>query len=199
MKKRRRKTRRVLMAEAIRRDCDPVLFGLGFRNPRRMDLDRWYATRRNIYIRWRGTSYDQIDIQWDKYNRPKFFLHFWTSRVERPPQDGHAAWRVVTHGTISSWRSPLPYLGGGWFGPWRSVEGVAALVTRRIMQLNAYLLHGETGPWILAGAPRSVSPDDGDDRLYPRMKIWGDPWLDPESDYLSGAARAGGADDLDLG
>jgi hypothetical protein len=183
MKKRRHKTRRVLMAEAIRRDCDPVLFALGFRNPRRMDLDRWHTSRRNTYIRWRGTAYDQVEIHWNKYNRPKFFLNFWTSRVERPPRDGHAAWRMVTHGTLSAWRSPCPYLGTGWFGPWRSVDDVPNLVNRRVLQLEAYLLRGETGWWINVGAPRPTSPDDGDLRVWPRMKIWGDPWLDPESDY----------------
>lgn len=187
MKAPRKKTRRVRMAETIRRDCDPVIFALGFRNPKKNDLDRWGGTtRRNVYIRWRGTTYDEIKIQWDKHNRPKFFLTFRTSRVERHPQDGHAAWRLVTYGSMASWRSPSHYLGGGWFGPWRSPDSVAALVNRRLMKLNAFLLHGETGWYLSVGKPRPVSPDDGDDRVPPRMKIWGDPWRDPESDYEPG-------------
>jgi hypothetical protein len=172
------------MAEAIRRDCDPVLFNLGFRNPRKSDPDRWTATRRNVYIRWRGTTYDQIDLQWDKYNRPKFFLKFRTSRVELPPQGDRAAWRLVTNGIMRPTRTPSAYLlGGGWFGPWRSPESVAALVNRRVLQLNAFLLNGETGWYLSMRPPRPMSPDQGDDRIPPRMKIWGDPWLDPESDY----------------
>jgi hypothetical protein len=186
VKEPRRKTRRVLMAETIRRDCDPVLFSLGFRNPRGMDSARWHTSRRNTYIRWGGTTYDQVHLQWDKYNRPKFFLLFWTSTVDRPPRDGQAAWRSVIYGTMMPWRMPLPYFLGGWFGPWRSVDGVAALVNRRVQQLNAYLLRGEVGWWIHVGSPRLKSADDGDTGVRHEANIWGDPWLDPESDYLPG-------------
>jgi hypothetical protein len=175
VKKARRKTRRVLMAEAIRRDCDPVSFNLGFRNPRKSDPDRWMATRRNVYIRWRGTTFDQIDLQWDKYNRPKFFLNFRTCRVELPPQGYHAARRLVTYGIVRSAWTPSAYLpGGGWFGPGNSPESVAALVNHRVLQLNAFLLNGKTGWYLEVGPPRPMSPD----------QIWGDPWLDPETDYL---------------
>jgi hypothetical protein len=172
------------MAEAIRRECGPVLFGMGFRNPRRNDLDRWHGTsRRDTYLRWRGTNYDQIHLQWDKYNRPKFFLRFMTSSVECPPTDSVAALRAVRFGNLRPWRGPILILLGGWFGPWMSPDGVTKLVNRRIPEVNAYMLQGDVGPHVTVTPPILRGPDDGEDRVPPRMKIWGDPWLDPESDY----------------
>jgi hypothetical protein len=183
--KKRRKSRRVLMAEALRRGCDPVLFALGFRNPKKTtSMDRWAAnTRRNVYLRWRGTDYDEIEIFWSKYSRPRFRIDFLTSRVEQPPRDGRHAVRWVTHGGVRSWKSPSPYLGGGTFGPWMSPGGVAALVVRRMLRLDAFLRRGETDWCIWTGPPRRRSLDDPDDRATLEMKIEGDPWLDPESDY----------------
>jgi hypothetical protein len=172
------------MAEAIRRDCDPVFFGLGFRNPGRSDPDRWGGTtRRNLYVRWRGTDYDEIELQWDKYSRPKFFLNFMTSRIERPPRDAGAALRAVRFGDVRPWRGPILLLLGGWFGPWLSPDGVARLVNRRVPQVNDYMLRGHVGSYMTVTPPILRGPDDGDERVPPRMKIWGDPWLDPESDY----------------
>jgi hypothetical protein len=181
VKKPRKKSRRVRMAEAVRQDCDPVIFALGFRNPRKSDSDRWgETTRRNVYIRWRGTTYDEILLQWDKYNRPKFFLRYRTSQVEHPPQDGHAAVRLVTRGTMIVWRLPRTYVGSAWFGPWRSPGSVAAFVNRRVLRLNAFLLHGETEWYLNPGKPRR-EPRDGDE--WVERRSWGDAWLDPESDY----------------
>jgi hypothetical protein len=172
------------MAEALRRDCDPMLLGLGFRNPHRMDNDRWHTTRRNTFLRWRGTDYDEVAFQWDKYGRPKFFLNFWTSRVEQPPANGKAALRAFRGGIMRSWQGPLRVLHGGWFGPWMAIETVTALVNWRILQLNDFLVNGVIGPQVSVGPPRLRGPDDGEDRVPPVMKIWGDPWLDPESDYV---------------
>jgi hypothetical protein len=172
------------MAEAIRRDCDPVLFALGFRNPRKGDMYRWETTRRNVYIRWRGVNFDQVWLQWDKYNRPKFFLYFESSRVDRPPHGAEPAIRSVCRGIFQSWRSPSPYVGGGWFGPWRSPDGVAALVNRRVQALDPFLLHGEVAWPINPGKWRQIPFNELADRLCPQRRIWGDPWRDPESDYL---------------
>jgi hypothetical protein len=168
------------MAEAIRRECGPVLFGMGFRNPRRNDPGRWHTARRDTYLRWRGTNYDQIHLQWDKYNRPKFFLKFMTSSVEHPPSDGLAALRAVRFGNLRSWRGPIL---GGWFGPWRTLDGVVRLVNRRISEADHYMLTGVVGPHMTITPPILRGPDDGEARVPPEMKIWGDPWLDAESDY----------------
>jgi len=179
MKNRRRKSRRVRLAEAIRRDCDPVLFGQGFRNPNKTDLDRWGTTRRNAYFRWRGTDYDQIVLYWDKYNRSKVRVEFEISRVEHPPEGDRHCVRWVSGGYLLTSR----YLGGCWFGPWRSPMGAAAFLKRRLQQLDVFLVRGEPHWLVTSGAPRRFCLDDHGDGLYRRMKIWGDPWLDPESDY----------------
>lgn len=183
---RRPKTKRGLMAEAIRRDCDPVIFSLGFRNPRRGDAYRWGGTtRRNIYLRWRGTTYDEIEIQWDHLSRPWCRLNFQTSQVLQPPRGELHAVRSITRGNLRSRR-----LWGGWIGPWRSPTGVAALVNRRVLQLEAYLLRGESGWWISVCPPIRASLDEADDGLRNEWLVealreewvFGDPWLDPESD-----------------
>jgi hypothetical protein len=166
------------MAETVRRECAPVLLGLGFRNPRQVDRARWGDGRLNTFIRWRGTTYEEISFQWDMHNRPKFFLNFETSEVERLPQGDEAASRLVRFGILSSWRSPSAYIGGGWFGPWRSPEGVAALAIRRILKLEDFLLRGEMDWCINVGPARPVSP-----RAPAVFNVWGDPWRDPESDY----------------
>ena len=183
--KKRRKSRRVLLAEAIRRECDPVLLAQGFRNPRKTtSMDRWAgSTRRNIYLRWRGTDYDEIEIYWYKYNRPRFRISFSTSRIERPPSGDRHAVRWVTYGGVRSWKSPFRYWGGESFCPWRSPEGVATLVAQRMVRLDAFLRRGETSWCIWTGSPMRRSLDDPDDRAPLEMKIQGDPWLDPESDY----------------
>jgi hypothetical protein len=188
MKTPQRKTRRVLMAETIRRDCDPVLFGLGFRNPRDMTLDRWETTRRNTYVRWRGTDYDELKLIWARYGRAKFQFRFETSQVETPPRGDTPATRLVRHGWVRSFTGPVRMIGGQWFGPWMTAVAAAALMNRRILELNGFLLSGKVGPHLYVGAPRRISPDD--ERLLPRTKIWGDPWRDPESDYAPGGSRS---------
>jgi hypothetical protein len=171
------------MGEAIRRDCDPVILALGFRNPKKNHWDRWSATRRNVYIRWRGTSYDEIVLRWDKYNRPKFFLHYKTSVVEHPPREGQEAQRLVMGGRMACWRLSRARIGSDWFGPWRSPDSVAALVNRRVHDLDAFFLSGVKHPYLDPGNPHR-EPFDWD-KWFER-RTWGDPWLDAESDYKTG-------------
>lgn len=191
MKRTKRKSRRVRLAEAIRRDCDPVLFAMGYRNPAKTDLDRWRTTRRNSYFRWRGTDYDEIIMYWDKYNRPKVRIEVKISRVETPPQGDRFCVRWISYATIKTWRGINKWVNGCWFGPWRSPEKAAAFVNRRLLQLEAYLLRGEAHWAINFGPARRVTFNDELDRLYPRQKVWGDPWLDPESVYLKSPAAQG--------
>jgi hypothetical protein len=160
-----------------------MLLGLGFRNPRASDSDRWFTTRWNTFLRWRGTDYDEIAFQWDKANRPRFYLVFETSHVEQPPNGDEPALRAVRRGSMRSWQGPIRALHGGWFGPWMALDTVTALVNWRILQLNDFLVNGVIGPQV------SVSPpwfrrSDGENRGLERFNIYGDPWLDPESDYL---------------
>jgi hypothetical protein len=168
------------MAEAIRRDCDPAIFALGFRNPKKNNWDRWRATRRNVYIRWRGTCYDEISLQWARYGRPKFFLHYRTSVVERPPRDGLAAQRLVEESRMTSWRLLRAWIASDWFGPRRSPDSVAALVNRRVQALDAFFLRRERQWYLDPGKPHR-EPFDWD-KSHER-RTWGDPWRDHESDY----------------
>ena len=100
---RRGKSRRVRMAEALRSECDPVAFSLGFRHPRKGDWDRWQTTRRNVYIRWRGYEYDEVTLEWARFGRPWFRVDFSTSVVIA--SSGDEAWpvRLVTSGRIDAW------------------------------------------------------------------------------------------------
>lgn len=176
------KTRRVLMGEALRRDCDPVLFSLGFRNPRKMDWNRWYTTRRNIYLRWHGTTFHEVCVDWARYTPGKFKLAFVTSRVERPPQADVPAIRIITHGYLQNWQAPLGLWRSYDFGPWMSPAATAALVNRRVFALNEYLLEGKPSRHVRDGRPIRIHPDDP--RRTASRKIFGDPWRDPESDYV---------------
>jgi hypothetical protein len=182
----KRKSRRVLLAEAIRRDCGPLLFSLGFRHPRTNDLNRWGGiTRRNAYLRWRETTFDSVGFYWDKYNRPKCYMEFETSTVVRRSEEGLPALREITTGSMSAWTTPISGLGSGWFGPWRSIDSCTAQIKRRILQLERFLQTGERVRCISAGPPRLNKPDRDDGYQY--LNAWGDPWLDPESDYREDA------------
>lgn len=172
------------MAEAIRRDCDPLLFSLGYRNPRKNDLNRLGGiTRRNMYLRWRGTTLDSVGFYWDKYNRAKCYMEFETSTVVSRPEEGRPAVRRITRGSMVAWKGPGRYIGSGWFGPWRSIDSFTAQLRRRILQLEGYFQTGERGWWINVGNTQCIGPEDGDSFPIEGIKLWGDPWLDPESDY----------------
>jgi hypothetical protein len=179
VKKPRKKTRRVRMAEAIRRECDPVIFALGFRNPRKGDWNRWLTTRRNVYIRWRGTSCDEIVLRWARYGQPKFSVSFESSVVEIPPRDKHQAQRLVIGGSLRVWRLN-DWIGSSSFGPWRSPESVAAFLNRRIEGLDAFFLRGERQWYLSLGYPHR---EPSGRVVSSEVRAWGDPWLDPESDY----------------
>jgi hypothetical protein len=175
------------MAEAIRRDCDPAIFALGFRNPRKGDWSRWGATRRNVYIRWRGTNYDEMVVDWARYSEPKFRVRFATSVVNAPPQDGRQARRLVIVGHLVCWRLN-DWVGSNSFGPWRSPASVAAFLVQRIQGLEGFFLRGEPQWYLGLGYPH-YKPSERTES--PEMRAWGDPWLDPESDYRE-AARGDG-------
>ncbi len=180
----RRKSRRVRMAEAVRKACAPALLELGFRNPKQVDRARWDGGRPNNFIRWRGTTYEEVTFQWDVHNWAMFEISFCVSVVEQEPNGDENAVRLQRFGSMRSSRY-IP----GWFGPWRSISSVAAQAARRVHQLEAYLRRGETGWWIVVGPARRISAGAGDPRVPAPLKIWGDPWLDPESDYEPESAK----------
>lgn len=166
------------MAEVVRKECAPVLFGLGFCNPRHVDRGRWADGRPNTFIRWRGTTYEEISFQWDMHNWAMFFINFQTSEVEHPPRGDQTAQRLVRFGILRPWREPGSSLVGGWFGPWQSPRAAAALAIRRLLKLEAFMLRGEANWCIHVGPARPIDP-----RSPAVFGIWGDPWQDPESDY----------------
>jgi hypothetical protein len=109
------KSNRVRMSEAFRATCAPVLYSMGFRNPKRADWERWANTKRNIFIRWRGGDYDQVQVVWWSLGRPRFYIELRTRRAEAHPRpDGSAAFhlRKAYSETYSGWlRDPQKVIG----------------------------------------------------------------------------------------
>lgn len=77
------KSKRVRMGEAFRATCRPLLYELGFRNPRRRDPDRWHGSRLDFFLRWRGVDYDEVRIDWWTVNRLRFEIQLMASTYER--------------------------------------------------------------------------------------------------------------------
>jgi len=84
---------------------------------------------------------------------------------------------------MACWRLSRARIGSDWFGPWRSPDSVAALVNRRVHDLDAFFLSGVKHPYLDPGNPHR-EPFDWD-KWFER-RTWGDPWLDAESDYKTG-------------
>jgi hypothetical protein len=186
MKTPRRKTKRVLFADAIRRECGPMLFELGFRNPRRLDRDRWrVATRRDVYLRWRGTTFDCLEVSWDRYAIPRCRLYFETSMVEQPSAGGHPAIRSVTPGNLRARSWSVAWISPDYFGRWwHSVDQDLAEIKCSLLAWEAFLQSG-TVDWRVWVAPSRRIGFEGDG-TSPGWRMRGDPWLDPESDYKPG-------------
>jgi hypothetical protein len=100
------KSKRVRMSEAFRATCAPVLYSLGFRNPKRVEWERWANTKRNIFIRWRGDGYDEVHVNWWNRGRPRFHIEQMTRRVEaNPGSSGSTAFHLAKaySETYSAW------------------------------------------------------------------------------------------------
>jgi hypothetical protein len=97
------KSKRVRMGEAYRATCRPLLYELGFRNPRRHDRDRWNGSRLDVFLRWRGVDYDEVRIYWWTLNRPRFRIHLMASTYERDAEGRPTRFRWVIQASASSW------------------------------------------------------------------------------------------------
>jgi hypothetical protein len=156
-KTRKRKSKRVRMSEAFRKNCDPILFSQGYRNPVRHDRDRWHTTRRNVFLRWRDEHYDEVYISWGDWGAPYFYLEFRTTQVSRmrplgspspTPRLFHCrlfAWNV-------SWLSGWINMFGERFGPFMSVNRAIELAGARLIDLEEFLRTGEVTKHISFGA-----------------------------------------------
>jgi len=164
---------------------------LGFRNPTKGSRSGSGATRRNTFLRWRGTDYDEIEFYWDHLNRAKVRLEFMVSRVVFPPKGSHPALRAVSFGVMRSWRLPFGPPISDWFGPWMDPEAAAARINRRIETLDDYMKRGMNGPLILASDPRLGGVDLAEGRLL-YWDIQGDPWRDPQSDLAQNSSTNAG-------
>lgn len=182
MKKKRRKSRRVRMAEAVRRECDPVLIAMGFRNPARHNWERFYVSRRNVFIRWRGEYYDEVYFHWRSFNRPSFFIEFLTTDLQRLGHDARTPTPRISACRMIAWygRAPglfgwLRFWGNDQFGPMQSIKATTALANERLREMNSYLLTGE--PWSHVSFGFRYRPQDDDPTVsYPVFPMGiGDP------------------------
>jgi hypothetical protein len=172
----KKKSRRVRMAEAVRKEATATLLELGFRNPKKADPSRWPDGRLNTFLRWRGTDYDEVIFQWDKNNGAKFWVRFHCSRVEAPQTETARTKRWVWNG----WLDP----GGisAWFGPWHTINGVLRLLRRRLHALEGYFHDGMKRHHLRPGKPDSWTIDNWTSILPKEFAEMGDPWRDPEFD-----------------
>ena len=133
------KTKRVLLAEAVRAAVAPVLREYGFENPPRGERDLLFA-RKDVWRRTRDVFQEQIHFQWDHYSRPFFVIGY---RSDDPrlatllDEGSHYDFRV------STWRlkvGPID-LDGQWFGHGSS-ERTIRLALRRIGEIDSFLRTG---------------------------------------------------------
>ena len=99
-KKPRKKSRRVRMAEAVRKEATAALVELGFRNPKKADPSRWADGRLNVFLRWRGADFDEVRFDWDQNNRAMFRVSFNCSRVEASGAEADRAKVLVWFGNL---------------------------------------------------------------------------------------------------
>lgn len=168
------------MAEAVRRECDPVLLSMGFRNPVRHNWERFYVSRRNVFIRWRGEHYDEVYFHWRSFNRPSFFIEFKTTDLERmcapTPTPRLSPCRMIAwFGRAPGLFGWLRFWGNDQFGPMQSIEATTVLANERLRDMNSYLLTGEPSSHVALGF--SYRPVDDDPTVsYPVFPMGiGDP------------------------
>lgn len=177
---RRGKSRRVRLAAAIRRECDPLMFSFGFRHPNHWTWDRWCTTRRNAYLRWRGGDYDEVWLQWDRYGGAAFRINFFISRLTPPHPHGALA-RRTGDAFIHAWeRGRVWPLAKDKFGPWRSIDATVKVAKQCLGEVNDFMLHERVGIHMWR-APRWTRVAPGE-YGYSRLEHHGNPMLDIERD-----------------
>lgn len=182
MKFKRGKSRRVRMAEAIRRECDPFALSLGFRHPRKANWNRWLTSRRNVYLRWREGNYDEVLFRWGRWGAPWFRAEFERSRLDPPSNPGGGVSRVVTSGVAYAWTGRLAPLCRDKFGPWRTVAETVELTNRCFLELDSWFKDDLEGPHLVMMSDRRITPTEGSSHSV--YRTWGDPMLDPERESV---------------
>jgi hypothetical protein len=168
------------MAEAIRRECDPLMFSFGFRHPKNWTWERWGTSRRNVYLRWRDGDYDEVTLMWGRFGKPWFRMHYFISRLT-PPHPSDALVRRIGGGIMHAWERGrfLPF-SKDKFGPWRSIEDVAAITKQCLIEINHFMVDERVGAHIwVAPHWRRVGPGE---HGYSTLKYEGNPMLDDERD-----------------
>lgn len=169
------------MGKAVRETCRPLLYELGFRHPRVYDRDRWYATRRDVFLLWRGVDLNQIQIKWARWNRPAFRISFQKWRFERDVDGKPTEFRWSTTGAVCvRKRGKRSYI--EWFGPWQSIQRAVELASTGLLELDGYFVHGVVGPHVWVGISTRIGPGLDPPQIPPWWRRFGDPALDPESD-----------------
>jgi hypothetical protein len=173
-------SRRVRMAEAIRRECDPFADSLGFRHPREGDWNRWLTSRRNVYLRSREGGYDEVLMCWGRRGAPWFRMEFECSRPDSLPSPDGGISREVRGGLAYAWTGRIAPLCRDKFGPWRSIADTVELTNQCFSELDAWFKNDVAGRHLVVLPVRRITPTDGWSHSIYRTR--GDPTLDPERD-----------------
>jgi hypothetical protein len=177
------KSKRARLGEAVRSTCRPLLYELGFRNPRKHDRDRWgRGTRLDVFLRWRGVDLDEIEFDWAGWNRPSFRIPFSSHKFERNSEGCPTEFRSRTTGSVCVQKLFDDWAHFEWFGPWRSPRSAAKLASVGLLELDAYFLHGLVGPHVSLGVTARMGPGLNPPPIPPWWRRFGDPALDPERD-----------------
>lgn len=127
--------------EAVRKEVRPYIYWLGFQIDRRPKEERSWRWRVGSVCRQRGPYIDEVDIQWEKYDRPQFMINFWTSHEERMIV-AHRYVKIFTPDHLAriyprkaSWRDP-------WYGAPDSTEKTVKIARARLAEMDLFLKTG---------------------------------------------------------
>lgn len=164
--KRKRPSKRVRLAAALREAMDPLMRAHGFDHPPKDAPSQWsnIFPRVDYWQRWVGENRQAVYAYWPWRNS---FRLVWTD---------DAINRVEGYGVdfyLQSWRIwPLsPTIRGTSFSGFRPIRSSVRLATRRMEALLRYWETGETSPYLGLDAPVRQLPWSEEESAR---------WLDPK-------------------
>jgi hypothetical protein len=168
---------------AVKAELMPFMAELGFRKNRKS-----YAARPidgpmgNTFSRERGAYVDEIQIEWASYERPEFFLFFWSDQTERmvqPDRSKLTPWKLKSK-TYYACNMPRPRTRRRWwhrvfwgpaptpgFGVGLTVDQAMANAKQKILEIDHHLKVGAVTPSmglvgdvvVKRGDPSNARPD----------------------------------------
>jgi hypothetical protein len=158
--------RRSELRAAVKKRLVPHFETLGFESTRKKatkahwaELNRWgYG-----YARRRGACIDFLEVYWDKYGRPWFYIDFATCQTAE----------IAGNSLPDSWRSGLLRsgsdwlgFGGQWYGKSQRPEVAVDLAIERMAELELYFTSGRVT------AHTSISEESGGAIVVRELAIW---------------------------